>query len=189
MAAPADKNTKNLNGKWSMNKSQSDSIEPVLALQGIGWVIRKALGAASITLDVNQYDAPPKPPNTATDVVTHIDIAQAVSGGLTGTQENRCLDDCWREHSDWLFGSVKGRSTWVGVADLDDEFLKKDWEATVGVEKPLILSHVESQDSGWVARQVWGFQTVNGERKYVRQLVLVKGDKRVQVRFVYDFIS
>lgn len=187
MAAPAHKSTKDLNGKWVMNKSQSDSAEPCLVLQGIGFIIRKSINMATISLDINQYEAPPKAPNTATDIVTHIDILQSASS-LTSTQENRCLDDFFRDHYDWLFGNVKGRTTWVSVEDIEDAFLKKNW-LVEGEGKTLIKSHVESKDSNWTATQVWGFQEVEGQRKYARHVVVVKGNERAEVRFVYDFVE
>ena len=38
----------------SQNKSLSDAFDPVLSLQGIGWLTRKALGAATITQHLYQ---------------------------------------------------------------------------------------------------------------------------------------
>ncbi|KAI9172036.1 hypothetical protein HJFPF1_01528 [Paramyrothecium foliicola] len=201
----AEKTIKDLNGKWvmaqpavaplpsatpahappSQNKSLSDSVEPALALQGIGFLLRKTIGLATVSINVNQYDAPPKPPNTSNDIFTHIDIEQSASG-LTSTQENRCLDNEYRDHTDWLFGSVRGQSRFVGVDELDDEHLKKGW-LVEGEGKTLIYSHVESKDNGWTATQVWGFQTVNGERRHSRNLLVKKGKDRVEIRFVYDY--
>merc|ERR1712000_717432 len=57
------------------------------------------------------------------DVIQHIDIEQSASG-LTSTHEKRCLDDVFREHSDWLFGTVKGKTKWVTLDEVTDEFLK-----------------------------------------------------------------
>lgn len=159
----------------------------MLALQGISWFLRKGISAASISLDVNQYEAPPKPPHESTEIFTHIDIEQ-VAAGLSGTHEKRTLDDFWRPHSDWLFGSVKGRSSWVSLDEIEDEFLKSGW-LTEGDGKCFVKSYVESQDSDWVATQIWGFQTVGGVRRYVRNIVLTKGKERAQVRLAYDFVS
>ncbi|KAF7551424.1 hypothetical protein G7Z17_g5019 [Cylindrodendrum hubeiense] len=184
MAAPMDKTIDNLTGRWILNKKLSDSSDPVLALQGIGFLTRKAINMASITLDFNQYTAPPTPPNTSTDVFTYIDITQNLSG--KGDQESRCLDNTFREHSSGLFGIVKGKTTWVSLDEIDDEFLKRGW--LVEGEGKLIKTHVESKDNGWVATQVWGFKMVDGERRYCRNLAITKGDKRVLVQFVYDFI-
>ena len=169
------------------NKSLSDSPEPALALQGISFLLRKTIGLATVTITVNQYEAPPKPPNTSTDIFTHIDIDQSASG-LTSTQENRCLDNEYRDHTDWLFGSVRGVSRFVSLDELDDEHLKKGW-LVEGEGKNFIYSHVESKDNGWTATQLWGFKTVNGERRHCRNLLVKKGDKRVELVFVYDFSS
>lgn len=120
---------------------------------------------------------------------THVDIQQTATGGLKGTAENRTLDNNWREHSDWLFGNVKGRTKWVAnTAEIgDDAFLKSNW-ATDGEPDEHIFAYVESLDKGWTATQVWGFQVVNGERRYARNVVVAKGTERVEMRMIYDFV-
>jgi hypothetical protein len=49
------------------------------------------------------------------------------------------------------------------------------------------LSVAINEANGWTATQVWGFQTVNGERRHCRNLLVVKEGKRVDLRFVYDY--
>ncbi|KKY39915.1 hypothetical protein UCDDA912_g00068 [Diaporthe ampelina] len=179
MAAPAEKTLRDLNGTWVMNKSLSDSADPALALQGVGWLTRKAIGLATVTLHVKEYvdDAG----------LTHVDIQQTATGGVKGTAENRTLDDTFREHSDWLFGNVKGRTGWVASREaIADEFLQKGWEPA---QAEFVVGYVESLDRGWTATQVWGFQEVNGERRYARNIVVAKGAERVEMRLVYDFYS
>ncbi|KAL0938743.1 uncharacterized protein CTRU02_205353 [Colletotrichum truncatum] len=193
MAAPASVTIADLTGKWVMNKTLSDSPEPALALQGIGWMIRKAVGLATVTLIVKQYSAPPSPPGTGEQPVTHIDIDQIATGGLKGTSEKRCLDMEWREHSDWMFGSVRGQSKWMSPEEIEDEFLKTNWlegeaEATGPDGKSHMYSHVESIDNGWTASQIWGFQTIKGERRYARNVLVQKDGKRVEIRLVYDWL-
>lgn len=146
--------------------------------------MRKGILAATLTLETNQYEAAPNPPNEAGEPCWHIDINQSASG--MSTEERRCLDDTWRQHSDWLFGNVKGRSRWVGLDDITDEYLKKGW-LVEGEGKTLILSHVESEDDEWIADQIWGFQEVDGERRHCRNFVITKGDQRAEFRFVYDY--
>ncbi|KAG5979680.1 hypothetical protein E4U55_004898 [Claviceps digitariae] len=184
MAAPADKTLKNLNGQWTVNYDLSESTDPALAIQGIGYVIRTAISYATISLSVTQYDAPPKPPNQSADPVTHIDITQSASG-LTSTQENRCVDDTVREHTDWLFGTVQGRTKWVSLEDVQDTYLKNGWE--VEGDGKFIWSHVENQEKGWTADQIWGFQLVGGERRYCRNIVVAKGEQRAEFRLVYNY--
>ncbi|KAK2005091.1 hypothetical protein LX36DRAFT_2560 [Colletotrichum falcatum] len=194
MAAPATKTIADLSGKWVMNKTLSDSPEPALSLQGIGWMTRKAIGLATVTLTVKQYTAPASPPAQGTEPVTHIDIDQVATGGLKGTSEERCLDSEFREHSDWMFGSVRGQSMWMSLDEIEDEFLKKGWlggeaEAVGPAGKGYIYSHVESIDNGWTATQVWGFQTIDGERRHARNILVQKGGKRVEIRLVYDWLA
>jgi hypothetical protein len=184
MAAPAEKTMKDLSGKWVMNKTLSDSAEPALVLQGIGFLLRKGIGLATVTLTINQYEAPPKPPHTSSDIVTHIDIEQSASG-LSSTQENRCLDNQHRDHTDWLFGTVRGQSRWVTLDEIDDAHLKKGW--LVEGDNKFVYSLAESQDNGWTATQIWGFKMVEGERRHCRNLLVKKGDKRVEISFVYDW--
>lgn len=121
--------------------------------------------------------------------ITHVDIQQTATGGLKGTAEDRTLDNDWREHSDWLFGNVKGRTKWVAnTAEIgDDAFLKSNW-ATDGEADEHIFAYVENLDKGWTATQVWGFQVVNGERRHARNVVVAKGTERVEMRMIYDFV-
>lgn len=180
--------------KPSQNKTLSDNPDPGLALQGIGWFIRKGIGMASVTLHVKMYEGPPNPPSTSTDPVMHIDIVQTATGGVKGTTEIRCADGVAREHTDWLFGTVRGRTTWISAADIDDEHLRGNWlegdEEKAGPNgETHIKSLAESVDNGWTATQIWGFQMINGERRYARNVVIAKGKDRVEFRLVYDYLG
>ncbi|KAK0618053.1 hypothetical protein B0T17DRAFT_509612 [Bombardia bombarda] len=192
MAAPPSSTIGNLGGKWVMNKSQSSNVEPGLALQGVGWVTRKAVSLATVTLNIKQYTGPPSPPaEPSGPEVAHVEMEQTGTGGMKGTTEKRCLDNVFREHSDWLFGHVKGHSRWVDIGEVDDAFLKAGWlegaeEAAGPNGETHLLSHVESLDLGWTATQIWGFKLVDGVRKYVRNIVIAKGAERVELQLVYD---
>ncbi len=176
------------------NKSLSDSLEPALALQGIGWLTRKAIGVATVTQIVRQYEGPPSPPSTSAEPATHIDIEQRVTGGIQGTSEERCIDWLERGHTDWLFGTVAGKSRWMAAADIDDAFLAGGWlegehEAAGPAGETHLYSMAASQDGGgWVAVQVWGFRFIDGLRYYARNILVTKADERVEVRLVYDYL-
>ncbi|KAI1361265.1 hypothetical protein F5Y08DRAFT_342862 [Xylaria arbuscula] len=201
MAAPASKTATNLSGTWVLNKTLSDPTDPALALQGVGWILRKAIGAATVTIVVKQY------PDPETSTPT-IEIDQSASG-LTSTKELRKLDWTSREHKDFVFGRVHGRSKYITLDDLkalvsaDGEaqrekwvdpaqpgFLAEDWlpEHSGEEGEKLVLNHVVA-DGGWFATQAWGFQDVGGERRYVRNVVVAKGDKFVSFKMIYDFVS
>lgn len=185
MAAPPSETLADLSGKWQMNKTLSQSPDAALQLQGISWLTRKAIGLSTVTLDITQYTGPPSPPSSSTVPVTHLEIAQTATGGIKGTSEKRCLDYVWREHSDWMFGHVKGQSRWVKKEEIGDTFLEGGWIE----EGEYIESYVESLENGWTARQIWGFQMVNGERRYCRNIVVRKGEEKVEFRLVYDWLE
>lgn len=176
----------------------------MLALQGVGFITRKAINAATITLHATQMEAPAtealEPIADPTEKVTHVNIDQTITGGLKGTSEKRCLDNRRRRHSDWLFGTVEGRTLWVRgpdaattvVRDFGDAYLGEGWPA----DADLMVSYVENKDAngGWIATQVWGIKTAkDGKRRYVRNIVVTKGEgaakKRVAVQLVYDFVG
>ena len=78
MAAPADKTTRDFSGTWVMNKTLSDDSDAILALQGVGWFMRKTLRLATITLSIKHYKDE--------SGVEKIDIDQTISGGIKGAQ-------------------------------------------------------------------------------------------------------
>ncbi|KAF1992048.1 hypothetical protein K402DRAFT_345665 [Aulographum hederae CBS 113979] len=187
MAAPETATLKNLNGTWVMNKTLSSPSDPPLTLQGISWLLRKAIGLATITLHITTYTDP-------ADSSFHIDIVQPGVGNLGGTTEKRVLDSSEREHTDHIFGHVKGRSSWVtleevGMEDKEDEaWLKEGWlEPKEEDEGKFVKSYVESVGNGWTATQIWGFAMIGEERRYVRRAVVRKGPKVERVRLVYDY--
>jgi len=177
MAAPPEITIKDLSGEWVMNKTLSDNTEPVLALQGIGWFKRKAIGLATVTLHTKQYEE---------DGVVHIDIDQTATGGIKGTTELRVLDWSFREHNDHIFGDLNGRSRWIKLdnPEIPDPFLLEDW---LDAEGEFVESYVDNENAGWTGEQIWGFATVNGERYHVRRVIVKKGDTALKVRLVYDW--
>jgi len=174
------------NGKWTMNKTQSDPVEPILQLQGIGWIIRKAIGMMTVILIIRQSTDP--------DGIEHIDIVQPGAAGIKGTEEKRQIpkgdEKLWSDHEDHVFGHVKGYTQWRKLSDLsdtdeDEKFLKEGWiDADIFID-----GTVESQGNGWTARQVWGFALIDGVRKYTRRVVVKKESSVVRARLVYDFVE
>jgi hypothetical protein len=127
----------------------------------------------------------------------HIDIDQTATGGIKGTSEYRDVDDVERPHSDWLFGKTQARTRWIGVdgfpaivAEYGD-YMTKGWLEDGEGKAPGGESHlinVVVAEAGWTGAQIWGFQTIGGERRYVRLIQVSKGDKKELVRFIYDFV-
>jgi hypothetical protein len=180
------------------NKDLSDPTDAALQLQGIGWLTRKIIANATVTLDVKQY--------TDDKGVVHIEVTQEASGVPSGqTHEHRTLDFEERELTDRLFGTIRGRSKFVGAGELgetlrqmaiadDDGYLSADWiEGDTEQTGPGGASHVfngvRSVANGWTATQVWGFQMIAGERRYVRNVIVAKDGVSHKFKMIYDWLS
>ena len=115
--------------------------------QGVGWLQRKLVGLATVTLSISQYKSE--------DSLTHIDIEVTATGGIKGTTEHRTLDWEVRGHKDQMFGEVKGQSRWIKLAELEDDtgdgFLKKAW---LDEGEQYIQSSVTRVDGAWTSNQV-----------------------------------
>ncbi|KAI4203207.1 MAG: hypothetical protein LQ350_002083 [Teloschistes chrysophthalmus] len=115
--------------------------------QGIGWFMRRLISLATVTLTITQY-------TSSDDNSTHIDIHQIASPGNISSDENRILDWTYRDHSDKVFGEVKGKSRWAKLKEVDDhEFLKEGYDDLEGEH---VQGYVESKSGGWTVDQlVW----------------------------------
>jgi hypothetical protein len=126
--------------------------------------------------------------------VTHIDIDQVLTGGIKGTTELRTLDNQWRPHTDHIFGEVRGRSHFVkagttSVEELDEKdkaFLADNWEE--GLDE-VIETYVENEKAGWKAIQHWGFEVINGERRYVRHSIVWNKKDKKSIKLIYDYLG
>ncbi|ROV90542.1 hypothetical protein VSDG_07461 [Cytospora chrysosperma] len=177
MAAPPEITLKNLNGKFTLNKTLSDSNDPILKIQGVGWIQRKAIGAASLTLTLKQYvDEAGK---------THLDMEGKPSAG-PAQLEQRTLDwDVESEVNHPLFGKGKARAKWVKKEEVTDEYLAKGWED--GSDELIMMQ--TTLDAGSISTLVHGFELVDGNRHYVRHVVVIKGSETAKVRMVYDYVG
>ncbi|KAK7468742.1 hypothetical protein VKT23_003245 [Stygiomarasmius scandens] len=187
MAVPTEFTIQNLSGKFTMNKSLSDSHDEILRLQGIGWIKRRAIAVATITLSVNHY----KDGNG----VEHIDIDQTLTGGIPGTTERRTLDWTERETNDSLFGPVVGKSRRIKNLDeeIENEFMKKSWTNDTVEHGPVhswVKSDTAKSGTSWLAEQVWGVEEIDGERRYARHVHFIgPGGEVIDARLVYDYVG
>lgn len=174
------------------NKTLSDDFDSVLALQGVSWLTRKAISFATVILTIKEYSE---------ESIYHIDIT-SVASGLSTTQENRTLDWNERDHTDRIFGHVQGRSRMFKTGEyqmegpgspedavfLRAEKLKDGKTDSTFLDNEHVQSWVKSVDGGnWIAEQIWGFEEVDGERRYTRRVLVWKNGKKQQARLVYDY--
>jgi len=178
MAAPVTVDTLDLSGVWVMNKTLSDTTDDVLEAQCIGWILRKAIGLATVTLTMRHFTDP----DTGCE---RIDIKQSATG-LQGTVQTRILDWAPRPHEDYIFGKVEGKTRRVQLSEIDDEVLKKGWTED-SIQKGLVQAHVESTQYGWTSELIWGFMEIDGERRHARRLTLTTPTLRLDKVIVYDY--
>jgi len=136
----------------------------------------------TVTLSVKQYEE---------DGVTHIDIEQTGTGGIKGSTERRTLDWNERETNSPIFGHIRGKSRWVSLSEIEDPFLKEGFEdslsATEGAKVIHALAITTANSS--IAQQIWGFEIIDGQRYYVRHVIVEKEKEGVrrEVKLVYDW--
>lgn len=178
MAAPESKSLQSLSGRWKLNKDLSDDFTPVLALQGVNILLRKAIGSASVQLKISQPSS------------DHIRMEQtATSASIPGTTEEYNLDWEWRQNHDAFFGDIEGRSRWI-TADQAKEFDASGEWIGGDSEGKLIQAVGKKPDDAWTATHIWGFEQVGGERRHTRRVhVVSKEGEEIDVRMVYDFVG
>ncbi|KAL3444589.1 hypothetical protein BJX65DRAFT_283196 [Aspergillus insuetus] len=197
-----------LSGNWTLDKDQSKGLEEVLKLQGIGWITRKAVLAATVTLKITQDSEVSAPSAGPVDSIT---LEQVLSGGFGGAPEKRILDWTESKHNDTLFGRVVIQSRYIsGLKGADGKIQPVFAAATPGID-PILESFlneavfvdgytditesnldnlflhdfVRSEDSGWTAEQVWAMESLGGEPVLTRRVVVANGGDTRTARVLY----
>lgn len=166
------------------SKTLSDDMGPSLELQGMPWIIRKAVSFATITGKLSQTkDA---------DDVTCIQIAQTATGGIKGETEIHKLDGKDYPHSSGVFGTQVVKTGWVNLKSEDSKdlegWLREGWfEGDDNASPGNIHVSVKHEKAGWTAQQVWGFAMIEGKRYFVKRFLVQKEAKDAKVRMVYEW--
>ncbi|KAK7445747.1 hypothetical protein VKT23_014742 [Stygiomarasmius scandens] len=189
MAAPAQVTMAKLSGKFAVNKSLSDSFDDMWRLQGAGWVARKAMNLAGLTLHINHH--------TDSSGIEHLDITPVVTGGMKASPDFRTLDYSEMQAENPMTGPmlVKTRKVSLSqVKDSEDEEMGKgkcDKEKNEKwLEDLVIHSHVKSTKKVWSNDEIWGFVEHKGQRRFVRLYHFIGPDKEVlNLRIVYDYVG
>lgn len=100
MAAPASVGPADLSGTYTLNSKLSDSMDAVLKLQGVGWLVRQAAAYSTVTATMKQY---------VRDGAVCLDVDQVSTGGIRSSEE-RVLNWEWKEKDDKIWGKVRGKA-------------------------------------------------------------------------------
>ncbi|KAJ5189462.1 hypothetical protein N7491_005793 [Penicillium cf. griseofulvum] len=219
MAAPQEITIESLSGHWVLNKDLSTETDPILKLQKLPWLLRKAFGFATIHTQITQFPTP----STSSHLSTNIDFLQTSTANLAPTKEERVLDWKTSHHEDYFFGQVQGQSEFVhGVTDADGIvrpgfelqtananseiklFLRGEVEADGSKSAGYIVENCMAEGlspglwvhtfernvkSGWTAEQIWGFEMFGGERYFSRRVVVMTKGEYICGRIVFDFVN
>ncbi|KAI4265598.1 MAG: hypothetical protein L6R38_009302 [Xanthoria sp. 2 TBL-2021] len=174
MAAPTHKTLHNIAGRSTLNKSLSDPFNPVLNIQAVNGFIRSIAAHTGIHLTIAQ----PSP--------DEIHLQQTATGAsVPAVTEDWILDWIWRDGHDPLFGEMKGRARWISIDEAQVEGGDWDRECDGGL---LMQAEGNERDDEWGGTRFWGFETVEGERRYFRRIFMVnnRSGEKMGVGMVYD---
>ncbi|KAF8622525.1 hypothetical protein AX15_006962 [Amanita polypyramis BW_CC] len=177
-------NTLDISGRFILNAALSDDTDKILQLQGIGWLARKVIGLASVTLEIKHYKDDKG--------IEHIDIDEyTTTGRIATTAEHRAF--LWQEaeFEDRIFGSMLVKARRCKAEDLNEEFLAKGWTVET-YQHGLVQSHIESNPRRsriiWSANEAWGVEEINGENRFTRRVYFTGPQKQVvEARLVYNY--
>ncbi|KAK6542618.1 hypothetical protein TWF694_006562 [Orbilia ellipsospora] len=173
--------------RYIENKTLSSTSEydEILIGQGVGWVTRKTLTRATVTLYIT--DPPPLP--SSPSGVESFEISKSITGGMKGTTENRVLDNIERGPlNDPLLGDIVNKSKRLSKTDLmafnyafNNLFL---WEGledeSFAYNGGIILSEdwswTQTAVRKWRTVQVWGIIVINGDRKLINRVCFTDGE-------------
>ncbi|KAI9768102.1 MAG: hypothetical protein M1840_005136 [Geoglossum simile] len=196
MAAPDSASILNMTGVWGMNSTLSDPLDSLFRLQGIPWIIRQVIKFATVELAMTHTPSS-RPPSIESEgeKETHInegeastiEVKQTVRPGGFDSTSTYILDWETREATVPIFGHVTVRARYTSFSSIEDAVLRERLEPTDGAEVA-IEEIIRSAENGWESHAVWGFEEIDGKRHYTRNSVTEKGEERMSVRVVYDYL-
>lgn len=119
MAVPSGMTLRTLNGRFTINRMYSDSVDKMMALQGFPYLVRMAARTASIELNFTSIAIPePETPNRASKI--RIATSVSAAGMSLGKQkvDERNIDGVPWEENDGSLGPIVGRAWWCPLDEL-----------------------------------------------------------------------
>ncbi|KAL6237538.1 hypothetical protein BDW75DRAFT_79080 [Aspergillus navahoensis] len=209
MAVPGDITVKTLKGSWTLDKSVSVNMDGILKLQGVSWLSRKAISAATVTLN---FTSSVEPSPSSGEPAVHLTMRQTLTGGIGASAEERITDWVERERSNHIYGDVLSRSRLIKGAREEDGSVRPDLDLQSKPSNDVIKEEIrrflreavgqaESDDltdlfihdfgrnekSGWTAEQVWSIEVIDSQKCLIRRVAVVRGDEYELARLVYRF--
>ncbi|KAF2733122.1 hypothetical protein EJ04DRAFT_606555 [Polyplosphaeria fusca] len=180
MAAPSEKTAADMNGRWRLNKGLSGNTNELMTLQGVSWIMKKAISLADIIICITQR---------GTGAETVVVLENTANFGLRGTTETRLLNWISTSHKDPIWGHVHGRSKFLSAGEAAQEASLTGLFQHFGMSaQDIIYSEAEAADGTWKSQMLWGFELIEGTRYFVRNTRVCRGSKQATAQIVYDYI-
>ncbi|PYH81831.1 hypothetical protein BO82DRAFT_374491 [Aspergillus uvarum CBS 121591] len=142
MATLEDNLIELLKGNWVMNKELTGDTDPILKLQKVPWLLRRALAAVTIHLKISGFLAPSP---LGEKPLPNFDFIQTATGGLVGTTEKRTLNWEVQAHADYIFGSVQHQSHFIrGTTDARG-YIRPEFEMQTSVNSAEIKQFLRGE--------------------------------------------
>ncbi|KAI0412787.1 hypothetical protein F5X98DRAFT_391474 [Xylaria grammica] len=173
-------------------------MDSALELQGMPWLLRKAVSFATITGQLSQKNDD--------NGVAVIEVAQTATGGIKGEIEVYRLDGSETTQGSGMFGVQRIRTRWLDLGGTEnanragrltniegnpiDPWLLEGWLREGTTSSPgHINAFVVNEKAGWTAEQIWGFSEIEGSRRRVTRFLVSKGSRTARILAVYDWLG
>lgn len=158
------------------NKTLSDDLNPLMELQGVPWLARKAASMATVKARLTQHTGP--------DGIASITTEGMAAGGLKGKAMTYRLDGCEIKH-EGQYGVTRMRALLVDEPTSEpllslagpealDPYLTEGWLYGDGkqAQSPQHIQIYLDHSTAGSVEQVWGFSTISGQRRRKQHPVL-----------------
>jgi hypothetical protein len=156
----------------------------------MSWFLRKILAMATLKLQMTQITLPADTDtgsSSKSQTITTIRQKQIIYPGGFDSEEALHLDGVDRDLKDPIFGDHILRVFYTPIYELEDLELRESLKRGGSVQ--LIQEVSSSKKNGWHSVLTWGFQEVDGVRRFTQNNVMTKDGKSLTGRLVYDFES
>ena len=152
--------------------------------QGIPWIVRKVINAASLELSFQQ-DLP-----ETEDAPTRFSVKQTVRPGGFDSVNEYILDGEIRYDTVPIFGEVSARNSYVTLGEVSvEDFLGREIERISGERRIGILEIACGVHTGWTSRTLWAFERIEGRRHLCKYATTTKDNQKAVARMVFDYIG
>ncbi|KAJ5312180.1 hypothetical protein N7508_003010 [Penicillium antarcticum] len=189
MSALDPKTLPDITGTWILNRKYSTDPEEVFALQGVPWIVRKALKHARLSLQLwqttsNESSGGETDSTTSSESVTRLRLKQVVSPGNFDSEGAYPLDGSLQELSLPIFGDLTMRLQYINTSEILEDTIREKLVKS-SVNKEVIQELAKNSLKGWDAEVIWGFEEIDGNQYLTRNISTTKGNDKVIARMVY----